>query len=363
MAINHHPSILIVKETRVGGDRAGKIIEGLRFDGYITTDTIGYVGGLWMLWKIEDVKVSPLSTTEQEIHASIKVHSSNLTWLIFAIYASPRLAERHVLWNNLKIVAHLHNLPCIMLGDFNEVLCEEDKFGGNHVNLNRALEFKDCLDECNMLDLGFAGPKYTWTNRRPIISLILERIDRCFASLGWRLLYPEAVVTHLPRTFSDHCLVLVELYKLNANNFNKLFCFQMIWLLHPDFYRVVQQAWYEDRALQTAVLDFVDRVKKWNVEVFGNLFAMKIRVLARLNGTQKAITENPNEFILNLKNKLLLEYSLILMQEEEYWALKSKLNAATFGDCNTSFFHISTVVRQHRNKIMCIKDAVGNWIT
>ena len=107
-------------------------------------------------WKSEEMEVIPLSTTEQEIHATVKVHSSNLTWLMTSIYASPKLAERRILWENLKTVAHLHNLPWLMLGDFNEVLCGEDKFGGNHVNLNRALEFKNCLDECNMLDLGFA---------------------------------------------------------------------------------------------------------------------------------------------------------------------------------------------------------------
>ena len=45
MTINHCPSILVVTEMRVGGDRAEKIIEGL-LDGYITMDTIGYAGGL-----------------------------------------------------------------------------------------------------------------------------------------------------------------------------------------------------------------------------------------------------------------------------------------------------------------------------
>ncbi|KAK4577430.1 hypothetical protein RGQ29_027791 [Quercus rubra] len=105
-----------------------------------------------------------------------------------------------------------------MIGDFNEVLCDDDKFGGNHVNLNRALEFKDCLDKCNVVDLGFAGPKFTWTNRRPILSLILERIDRCFANPVWCILYPEALVTHLPRTFSDHCPVLIELCRARVNH-------------------------------------------------------------------------------------------------------------------------------------------------
>ena len=49
MAINHRPAIFVVTETRVGGDRAAKIIDGLPFDGSITTDTIGYAGGLWIL--------------------------------------------------------------------------------------------------------------------------------------------------------------------------------------------------------------------------------------------------------------------------------------------------------------------------
>ena len=46
MAINHNPTIMVITETRVGGDRAERIIVDLPFDGFITTETIGYVGGL-----------------------------------------------------------------------------------------------------------------------------------------------------------------------------------------------------------------------------------------------------------------------------------------------------------------------------
>ena len=96
MAINHRLAIFVVTETRVGGDRVAKIIEGLPYDGFITIDTIGYVGGLWILWKSEEVEVLPLSSTEQEIHATIKVRSSNFTWLMSAIDASPRFVERRI---------------------------------------------------------------------------------------------------------------------------------------------------------------------------------------------------------------------------------------------------------------------------
>ena len=80
-----------------------------------------------------------------------------------------------------------------------------------------------------------------------------------------------------------------------------------------------------------------------------------------MHGAQKALANNPNVFLLKLENQLISEFSLILLQEE-YWALKSKLNATTFGDQNTSFFHVSTLVRHHRNKIRCVKDDSRNWL-
>ena len=362
MAINHKPAIMVITETRVGGDRAERIIADLPFDGFITTDTIGYAGGLWVLWNKEEAVVTRVAVTEQEIHATVKVCHSNLNWFISAIYASPRLAERRLVWSNLIEIAKLHNYPWLMLGDFNEVLSGEEKFGGNPINLNRALEFKECLDNCNFLDLGFAGPKYTWTNKRPVSSLILERIDRCFGNPSWRMLYPEATVTHLPRTFSDHCPVLIDLLGSKSESNNRPFRFHTMWLLHPQFPKVVEEAWAGERTLLPAISDFTVKVKKWNIAVFGNLFNRKRRVLARLGGAQKAIACHPSDDLLRLEKTLIEEHASIMLQEEEFWALKSRLNAATFGDRNTSFFHITTVVRRQKNKIRCLMDGNGEWI-
>ena len=79
MTVNHFRSIMIVTETHVGGDRATKIIDGLPYDGFFFTDTISYAGGLWLLWKKEEVEVIVLAATEQEIHATIKVCNFELT--------------------------------------------------------------------------------------------------------------------------------------------------------------------------------------------------------------------------------------------------------------------------------------------
>lgn len=118
-----------------------------------------------------------------------------------------------------------------------------------------------------------------------------------------------------------------------------------MWLLHPQFPKVVKEAWARDRPLPSAISDFTTRVKKWNYEVFGNLFARKRRVLARLNGGKKSLACNLSESLLRLENLLIEEHAMIKLQEEKFWALKSRLNAAAFGDRNTSYFHITTVVK------------------
>ena len=52
----------------------------------------------------------------------------------------------------------------------------------------------------------------------------------------------------------------------------------------------------------------------------------------------------------------------MLNQEEELWALKSRVNWMIQGDRNTTFYHVSTLVRWKRNQILSIKDPMGEWV-
>ena len=122
-------------------------------------------------------------------------------------------------------------------------------------------------------------------------------------------------------------------------------------------------SWDLHQNIGLAIKHFTEKAKKWNLEVFGNVFARKRRVLARLYGAQKALSNGPNPFLIQLERDLMREYASIMQQEEEFWALKSRLNWATYGDRNTSFFHVTTLVRRHRNKTRSIKNSVGEWIT
>lgn len=95
----------------------------------------------WVPWDSTQAEQSFLSSTEEEIHSIVKDISTNSSWLLSAIHASPRYAERQLLWDNLSMVAGLQSLPWVIARDFNEMLFGDDKFGGNPVSISRALKF------------------------------------------------------------------------------------------------------------------------------------------------------------------------------------------------------------------------------
>ena len=54
--------------------------------------------------------------------------------------------------------------------------------------------------------------------------------------------------------------------------------------------------------------------------------------MARLKGVQSAMASSPSSSLIDLENHLLRELDVMLDQEAELWALKSKINWMVLGD-------------------------------
>ena len=84
--------------------------------------------------------------------------------------------------------------------------------------------------------------------------------------------------------------------------------------------------------------------------------------MARLDRIQRNLAIIPSYNLVMLERKLQTDLSCVLSQEEELWALKSGVIWMMFSYCNTSFNHISTLVRRKRNTISVIMSNTGEWM-
>ncbi|EEF32991.1 conserved hypothetical protein [Ricinus communis] len=79
-----------------------------------------------------------------------------------AIYDSPRPSVRKILWNTIRSISNTVTDPWILTSDFNSYLSINDKAGGRPASLSKCRDFRECMNDCNLEDLSFTGPKYTW---------------------------------------------------------------------------------------------------------------------------------------------------------------------------------------------------------
>ena len=80
---------------------------------------------------------------------------------------------------------------------------------------------------------------------------------------------------------------------------------------------MVKQAWQQPRNLLEAIEVFSSQASIWNKNHFGNIFHKKKRVLARLDGVQRALASQPSASLVALENQLIQELDVVLEQERD----------------------------------------------
>ncbi|XP_028090167.1 uncharacterized protein LOC114290449 [Camellia sinensis] len=108
-------------------------------------------------------------------------------WILSAIYASPISQKREELWNNLERTSQTITDPWLLTGDFNDFasLDENRTMSGSQnqsQDQRRARKFTERVNNCNLMDLGCAGPKLTWSNNRKGWANTMVRLDRAMCN-------------------------------------------------------------------------------------------------------------------------------------------------------------------------------------
>ncbi|XP_059436088.1 uncharacterized protein LOC132169016 [Corylus avellana] len=355
------PNVVFLMETKLCNTRMERVRLQLGFDNMFVVDSVGRSGGLALMWQY-DSGVEILNFSRRHINAKVSSHSDGVPWKLTGFYGQPNASKRMEGWSLLRHIAKLEPEPWVCVGDFNEILNLSEKFGGHGRPSKLMEDFQSALDDCGLSELGFRGPKYTWSNCQEGPGLIKEKLDRVVANQAWCELFCGAEVSVTAAISSDHSPIFLQPLGFSfERQQQKRFKYEMGWELDPQYRDIIEEAWggqqgHEDpwHTLSCKVSSCQNRLLQWRRKVVAPKwnFNKQCEQLAAMQGDE-------NNLEWGEISKLQDDLKLRMAQEELRWRQRAKIDWLKFGDKNTKIFHACANQRRRSNHIKSIIDENG----
>lgn len=313
---------------------------------YLLSPSVGNSGGLISLWKSSLFQLSTNHITRHWIGIVGLITSKNFNCILINIYNPCTIEDRSKVWIEIMEYVHCHQKPCLITGDFNEVLSINDR-GSQQASTQGINDFQAFINNLELVEISASNGKYTWFRGQSKSTL-----DRLFIQPEWIHMFPALKVSLLHRSLSDHCPLLI--CSTNQNWGAKPFRFLNCWLTHPQCMKKIKSAWSKvEKLLVPQKLRVVrEDLKQWNIFEFGSI-----------DFNIKSLEEKINHFDNIANNRLLLANELQERRKaqldlwawqrrrESYWAQLSRARWIREGDKNTRFFHTLASMRRRKNQI------------
>ncbi|KAL6551326.1 hypothetical protein OROMI_021814 [Orobanche minor] len=285
---------------------------------------------IWLFTET-DTKIQILKNTEQMLHVEVNCSSIPSVFFLTVVYGRNTKIQRRDLWDDLLSVSQ-NQVPWMVGGDFNIILQPEEKKGGACPIQSDMEEFSDCLLNCNLSDVGYAGTPFTWYRDG-----VWQRLDRILVSPEWYSSFPSMSTRHLPKYQSDHNSLLCQ-FEHNIAIRKTSFRFQNMWVKHHLFLPTVQESWGMEYAPLREYFNKIDQAQ-YAVEV-----------------AEKDFDLDPSTSNRSYLNKMNANLTLTLSMEEDFWKQKANMKWMLEGERDSKFFH--NLVKKKRQKIFlhCIRD-------
>ncbi|XP_057828258.1 uncharacterized protein LOC131039491 [Cryptomeria japonica] len=212
---------------------------------------------------------------------------------------------------------------------------EAEKFGGSQIQLDSKQDLADFINDQCLIDLDLTRASFTWSNRRVGAALIQVRLDWALISIDW-LQHYSCSLNSMIRVDSDHYLISFMVEPKGS--------VKEWWSVQIDgtsIFRIAKK------------LRFVkEMVKKWNKEIFVDIFLQKSTLQVELNLIwDKILKEGYVGDNFAKESDVLTKCHSIIAREEIFWRQRSRSLWLNDGDRNTRFFHVTTLKHRATNRI------------
>ncbi|KAL5554917.1 hypothetical protein UlMin_037153 [Ulmus minor] len=198
------------------------------------------------------------------------------------------------------------------------------------------INFSHALANCNLHDLGYKGPQFTWNNKSVGTKNTQERLDRMVAQAEWKYMFPNYQVYHLDFLYSDHQPLHLTLNHKPTRNRLRGFRFESFWLKEEDFRETLLSSWPSTHlqdplaGLSSCLLSCSSTLihKSWNTKKFGNTQNAIKQQQSVIKQQQSVInqlysmTATPD--IMDQLNKAKTTLECLLKREDLFWKQRAR---------------------------------------
>ncbi|GJW01987.1 putative RNA-directed DNA polymerase [Tanacetum coccineum] len=253
----------------------------------------------------------------------------------------------------------------IVLGDFNEVRCEQERMG-TIFSKHGASSFNEFINRAEFFDIPMSGRKFTRMNK---YGTKLSKIDRILVSHHFISKWPNAQVLALRRELSDHCPLVL---KTHSYEFGPIpFIFYNSWLLNGDFPTILSLAWHNPTNTRTNIHPAIilknklqtlqKHLKAWRENTLSRNttrtreLKLKLDLLDTKAESNQLVDQDLFDRISIKKELDDLDHGLDLTQ-------KAKVKWTLDGDENSKFFHGILNNKLSKSRIHSIS-LNGSWVS
>ncbi|GKA71149.1 RNA-directed DNA polymerase, eukaryota [Tanacetum coccineum] len=209
----------------------------LSFD-YAWSSSVDNSGGILCVWDSRFIVKDNVTASDNFLAIRGVWVPTSTRLLIILVYAPQDLSEKRVLWDYLRHLIDMWDGECVMLGDFNEVRSEPERFG-SLFNTQGANVFNNFISLSGLVDLPSGGYTYTWAHKT---ASKMSKLYRFLISEGLMALFPHLSAMCLDRHLSNHRPILM----LEMNVDYGAFPFRIFhsWFQRDGFDKLVEEHEY-----------------------------------------------------------------------------------------------------------------------
>ncbi|XP_071902886.1 uncharacterized protein [Coffea arabica] len=355
------PSFIFLSETKNRKQILDRIARSLRFDNSAVVEAMHKAGGMAVFWK-EGTQVLEVNLTAFTIEVRLEDDDKHCDWWFIGVYASCDGQISKEQWRVLRDRSRLWGDRYMIAGDFNDIVSNGEKWGSVFREESSFRDFKTFIEQSNLIDIGFEGHPWTWSNHWENEGEIRQRLDRCLASYEWVQTFDKAKCQHMDTYASDHSILCLDTDPEKGKRKQRFF-FDKRWLHKEGVQQVVEQAWQRDEP-GSRMFKITRKIRNCRIELlkWRNTFAANSKrkiaeVKERLEALSSSEAPSKKEKRTELKHQLKEAYQ----EEEKFWSQKARLDWLREGDKNTKYFHALVKGRRIKNRIRKLQRENGSW--